>query len=89
MLHTRCPDRFTIELCAEAAPLCHSLLASPAAVHHQAARGMLDAMLGRWGDSMRGALRCAIGCFRGPGLRALGQLRQMLEAVVAASASPL
>lgn len=59
VLQARCPDRFTIELCAEAAPLCHSLLASGVAVHQQAALGLLDAMLGRWGDYVRGALRCA------------------------------
>ena len=57
VLQSRCPDRFSIELCAEAAPLCRSLLASPAAVHQQAALGLLDAVLGRWGDYMRGALR--------------------------------
>ncbi|PRW32885.1 katanin p80 WD40 repeat-containing subunit B1 [Chlorella sorokiniana] len=56
VLQTPCPDRFTIELCAEAAPLCCTLLASPAAVHQQAALGLLDAVLGRWGDYMRGAL---------------------------------
>lgn len=53
----RSANRFTLELCTETAPLCAALLASPAAAHHQAALQLLQEMLARWGDYMRGTLR--------------------------------
>ena len=43
-------DRFSIELCAEAAALCGALLASSAAVHQQAALQLLESILSRWGE---------------------------------------
>lgn len=72
-LHRRSPDRFTPELCAAAAPLLRALLAPPACMaHHQAALAVLDAVLERWGDYVRGALRCGLlACKRRQGDAAL------------------
>ncbi|KAL4422687.1 hypothetical protein ABPG75_008884 [Micractinium tetrahymenae] len=52
----RHPDRFSLELCSEAAPLARQLLGSACAWHHQAALQLLDAILGRWGGYLHDVL---------------------------------
>lgn len=52
----RHPDRFSLELCSEAALLTGQLLGSASSWHQQAALQLLDATLGRWGSYVHDVL---------------------------------